>query len=153
MANEIVTLLNNSTKVTDKDTESKRLIHAADSAVLAKTNSTLERFASVLRAAGVAVHIQGAGFLQCPAVVLLLEALQALNNRNDNFAWASLVTLPLLADNPVAELKTVLESALQQVRDSQRGFERTHLKPACQLTVKASLISHSLHNCLPLPKR
>ncbi len=135
LANEIVTLLNNGTEVTDKSAESKRPIRAADIAVLAKTNSTLERFANVLRAADVAVQIQDTGFLQCPAVVLLLDALQALNNRNDNFAWASLVTSPLLADNPVAELKAVLESALQQVRDSQRGFEhplKTSLPVDCK---------------------
>lgn len=147
LANEIVTLLNDGTEVTDKNAESKRPIRAADIAVLAKTNSTLERFANVLRAAGVAVQIQDTGFLQCPAVVLLLDALQALNNRNDNFAWASLVTSPLLADNPVAELKTVLESALQQVRDTQRGFEhplKTSLPVDCKGITKKSLAAQLL---------
>lgn len=128
LTNEIVILLNAGTHVTDKHTGSKRPIRAADIAVLAKSNNMLERFAGTLRESGIAVQIQKTGFLECPAVVLLLDALQALNDPNDSFACASLVTSPLLVESPVAELKIMLESALDHAKESKPGFEHRLIK-------------------------
>ncbi len=124
IANEIVNLLNpvngKHTQVIDKHTDEKRNIRPSDIAVLAKSNSKLIRFAEVLRSNGVNVQMQQEGFLECPAVTLLLDALQAVNNTNDQFAWASLITSPLLTDKPAEELSGILQSALETLQDPEQ---------------------------------
>ena len=119
LANEIVELLQPASgrRVIDKQSGQRRPIRPSDIAVLAKNNSSLEAFAKVLRASGINVQIEQNGFLQCPLVTLMLDALQALNNRNDQFAWAALATSPLLTDKPVRELQALLKSAVEKLQD------------------------------------
>ena len=124
IANEIVSLHNpingKHTQVIDKHTNEKRNIRPSDIAVLAKSNSKLIRFAEVLRSNGVNVQMQQEGFLECPAVTLLLDALQAVNNTNDQFAWTSLITSPLLTAKPAEELSGILQSALETLQDPEQ---------------------------------
>ena len=158
LANEVVKLLNPENgvfyQVIDKQTGVKRNIRPADIAVLAKNNSTLSRFADVLRGRGVSAQIQQEGFLKCPVVMVLLDALQAINNTDDKFAWTSLVTSPLLSGDPVDELNGILNSALKNYQSGQksaRGDLKHPLKEtlllACKGVTQRSL-SEQLHTII-----
>ncbi len=145
LANQIVSLLQPNagaegkgepTQVIDKHSKQKRPIRAGDIAVLARNKTKLQNFAKVLREQGVNVQMQEDGFLQCPLVSLMLDALQALNNRNDQFAWAALATSPLLAEQPAKALQTLLQSALQNLQnETLKPWEKT--------------FSHELKDTLP----
>lgn len=152
IANKIVNLLNpvngKHTQVIDKHTGKKRNIRPADIAVLAKSNSNLIRFAEVLRNNGVNVQMQQEGFLECPAVTLLLDALQAVNNTNDQFAWTSLITSPLLTAKPAEELSGILQSALETLQDPEQpawqSFKHSlkeDLSKACKGVIQKPLVA------------
>ncbi len=137
LANQIVCLLQPNagaegngepTQVIDKHSKQKRPIRAGDIAVLARNKTKLQNFAKVLREQGVNVQMQEDGFLQCPLVSLMLDALQALNNRNDQFAWAALATSPLLAEQPAEALQTLLQSALHNLEEL-KPWEKTFSHP------------------------
>lgn len=154
LANEIVKLLQPASgkQVIDKHSRQKRPIRPSDIAVLAKNNSSLEAFAKVLRASGINVQIEQNGFLQCPLVTLMLDALQALNNRNDQFAWAALATSPLLTDKPVRELQALLKSAVEKLQAKeapawQQTFDhplKDTLTAACKGITKQPLATQLL---------
>src|SRR5690606_3895313 len=113
-----------------KHSKQTRPIGADDIAVWARNKTKLQNFAKVLREQGVNVQMQEDGFLQCQLVSLMLDALQALNNRNDQFAWAALATSPLLAEQPAKALQTLLKSALQNLQnDALKPWEKTFSHP------------------------
>lgn len=139
LANQIVSLLQPNagdegkgepTQVIDKHSKQKRPIRAGDITVLARNKTKLQNFAKVLREQGVNVQMQEDGFLQCPLVSLMLDALQALNNRNDQFAWAALATSPLLAEHPAKALQTLLQSVLHNLQNEElKPWEKTFSHP------------------------
>ncbi|ART82293.1 hypothetical protein CBP31_06360 [Oceanisphaera profunda] len=152
LANEIVVLLQpdengQTTQVIDKHSGQQRPIQPSDIAVLAKNKSKLKAFAKVLREQGINIQMQEEGFLECPLVCLLLDALQALNNRNDQFAWAALATSPILAENPVQALQDLLQSALANQQNANlppwgKSFShalKTDLPAVCKGVTKQPL--------------
>lgn len=113
LANHIADLLASGTQITDRHTGEKRPIRGADIAVLAKGHSRLAKFAEALRNAGLDVQIQQPGFLACEAVQWALNALQALNNRRDQYAWLGLLTSPILEGHNTERLRELLTSYAQ----------------------------------------
>ncbi|WP_226610406.1 UvrD-helicase domain-containing protein [Marinobacter nauticus] len=110
LANHLSDLLASGTKITDRHTGEKRPIRGSDIAVLARGHARLGRFAAALRNVGIEVQIQEPGFLKCEAVQWALNALQALNNKRDHYAWLDLLTSPLLNGNSTERLKELLTS-------------------------------------------
>ncbi|MGX1203560.1 UvrD-helicase domain-containing protein [Marinobacter sp. MBR-105] len=110
LANHLSDLLASGTKITDRHTGEKRPIRGSDIAVLARGHSRLGKFAAALRSVGIEVQIQEPGFLKCEAVQWALNALQALNNKRDHYAWLDLLTSPLLNGNSTERLKELLTS-------------------------------------------
>ena len=110
LANHLSDLLASGTKTTDRHTGEKRPIRGSDIAVLACSHSRLGKFAAALRSVGIEVQIQEPGFLKCEAVQWALNALQALNNKRDHYAWLDLLTSPLLNGNSTERLKELLTS-------------------------------------------
>lgn len=110
LANHIKELLDSGSQITDRHTGVKRPIRGCDIAVLARGHSRLEKFAEALRNAGIEVQIQQPGFLACESVQWVLNALQALNNRRDHYAWLDLLTSPLLGGHSTERLSELLAS-------------------------------------------
>lgn len=110
LANHLSDLLNSGTKITDRHTGEKRPIRGSDIAVLARGHSRLGKFAAALRSVGIEVQIQEPGFLKCEAVQWALNALQALNNKRDHYAWLDLLTSPLLGGYSTERLSELLAS-------------------------------------------
>jgi len=110
LANHLSDLLASGTKITDRHTGEKRPIRGSDIAVLARGHARLGKFAAALRNVGIEVQIQEPGFLKCEAVQWALNALQALNNKCDHYAWLDLLTSPLLNGNSTERLKELLTS-------------------------------------------
>ncbi|WP_394133075.1 UvrD-helicase domain-containing protein [Marinobacter nauticus] len=110
LANHLADLLASGTKITDRHTGEKRPIRGSDIAVLARGHSRLGKFAAALRSVGIEVQIQEPGFLKCEAVQWALNALQALNNKRDHYAWLDLLTSPLLNGKSTERLKELLTS-------------------------------------------
>ena len=110
LANHIKELLGSGSKITDRHTGQKRPIRGSDIAVLARGHSRLGKFAEALRNAGIEVQIQQPGFLACESVQWILNALQALNNRRDHYAWLDLLTSPLMGGQSTEMLSELLAS-------------------------------------------
>lgn len=110
LANHLADLLASGTKITDRHTGEKRPIRGSDIAVLARGHSRLGKFAAALRSVGIEVQIQEPGFLACDSVQWVLNALQALNNRRDHYAWLDLLTSPLLGGQSTERLSELLVS-------------------------------------------
>ncbi|WP_417521847.1 UvrD-helicase domain-containing protein [Marinobacter sp.] len=110
LANHLSDLLASGTKITDRHSGEKRPIRGSDIAVLARGHSRLGKFAAALRSVGIEVQIQEPGFLKCEAVQWALNALQALNNKRDHYAWLDLLTSPLLGGHSTERLSELLAS-------------------------------------------
>jgi len=110
LANHLIDLIASGSQITDRHTGKKRPIRGSDIAVLARGHSRLGKFAKALRNAGIEVQIQQPGFLACEAVQWLLNALQAINNRRDNYAWLDLLTSPLMSGHSTERLSELLSS-------------------------------------------
>lgn len=110
LANHIRELLGSGSQITDRHTGQKRPIRGSDIAVLARGHSRLGKFAEALRNAGIEVQIQQPGFLACESVQWVLNALQALNNRRDHYAWLDLLTSPLMGGQSSERLSELLAS-------------------------------------------
>ena len=110
LANHIRELLGSASQITDRHSGHKRPIRGSDIAVLARGHSRLGKFAEALRNAGIEVQIQQPGFLACESVQWVLNALQALNNRRDHYAWLDLLTSPLLGGHSTERLNELLAS-------------------------------------------
>ncbi|XOB90740.1 UvrD-helicase domain-containing protein [Pseudomonadota bacterium 24LQ007] len=110
LANHLSDLLASGTKITDRHTGQKRPIRNSDIAVLARGHSRLGKFAAALRSVGIEVQIQEPGFLKCEAVQWALNALQALNNKRDHYAWLDLLTSPLMGGQSTERLSELLAS-------------------------------------------
>lgn len=110
LANHVANLIASDSQITDRHTGQKRAIRGSDIAVLARGHSRLGKFADALRNAGIEVQIQQPGFLACEAVQWVLNALQAINNRRDNYAWLDLLTSPLINGQSTERLSELLAS-------------------------------------------
>lgn len=110
LANHIKELLGSGSQITDRHSGQKRSIRGSDIAVLARGHSRLGKFAEALRNAGIEVQIQQPGFLACESVQWVLNALQALNNRRDHYAWLDLLTSPLMGGQSTERLSELLAS-------------------------------------------
>lgn len=110
LANHIKELLGSGSQITDRHSGQKRPIRGSDIAVLAKGHSRLGKFAEALRNVGIEVQIQQPGFLACESVQWVLNALQALNNRRDHYAWLDLLTSPLMGGKSTERLSELLAS-------------------------------------------
>ncbi|NMT63450.1 UvrD-helicase domain-containing protein [Marinobacter orientalis] len=110
LANHLADLIASGSQITDRHTGQKRAIRGSDIAVLARGHSRLGKFAEALRNAGIEVQIQQPGFLACEAVQWVLNALQAINNRRDNYAWLDLLTSPLMNGHGTERLSELLSS-------------------------------------------
>ena len=109
LANHIADLLASGTLITDRHSKQKRPIQGSDIAVLARGHKRLRKFASALRNAGIEVQIQQPGFLSCDAVQWVLNALQAMNNGRDQYAWLDLLTSPLVNGCNTERLQALLK--------------------------------------------
>lgn len=110
LANHLADLIASGSQINDRHTGQKRPIRGSDIAVLARGHSRLGKVAEALRKAGIEVQIQQPGFLACEAVQWALNALQAINNRRDNYAWLDLLTSPLMNANSTERLSELLAS-------------------------------------------
>jgi ATP-dependent exoDNAse (exonuclease V) beta subunit len=110
LANHLADLIASGSQITDRHTGQKRPIRGSDIAVLARGHSRLGKIAEALRNAGIEVQIQQPGFLACEAVQWVLNALQAINNRRDNYAWLDLLTSPLMSGHSTERLSELLAS-------------------------------------------
>ena len=108
LANHLADLIASGIQITDRHTGQKRPIRGSDIAVLARGHSRLGKFAEALRNAGIEVQIQQPGFLACEAVQWVLNALQAINNRRDSYAWLDLLTSPLMNGHSTERLSELL---------------------------------------------
>lgn len=110
LANHLKELLASGSQITDRHTGEKRPIRGSDIAVLARGHSRLGKFAKALRSVGLEVQIQQPGFLACESVQWVLNALQALNNLRDHYAWLDLLTSPLMGGQSTERLSELLAS-------------------------------------------
>lgn len=110
LANHIADLIDSGKQITDRHTGDKRPIRGGDIAVLARGHSRLSWFAEALRRTGLEVQIQQPGFLECEAVQWALNALQALANPRDHYAWLDLLTSPLINGQSTDRLKQLLKT-------------------------------------------
>lgn len=143
LANHLVKLLGSGVNVTDRSTKQKRPIRPSDIAVLASRHSRLENFASVLRQTGLSVQIKENGFLACPAVCLMLNALQFLNNPRDSYALLDYLTSPIFGDNRSEQLEELVTEYLKDRRFADERIvdllsDRANLQ---SLSVKSQLIA------------
>ncbi|WP_303288316.1 exodeoxyribonuclease V subunit beta [Marinobacter sp. SS8-8] len=110
LANHLKEVLASGSQITDRHTGEKRPIRGSDIAVLARGHSRLGKFAKALRSVGLEVQIQQPGFLACESVQWVLNALQALNNLRDHYAWLDLLTSPLMGGQSTERLSELLAS-------------------------------------------
>lgn len=120
LANHIKKLLGSGSQITDRHSGQKRPIRGSDIAVLARGHSRLGKFAEALRNVGIEVQIQQPGFMACESVQWVLNALQALNNRRDHYAWLDLLTSPLMGGQSTERLSELLISY-----DSKTGLKHS----------------------------
>lgn len=127
LANHLADLIASGSQITDRHTGQKRAIRGSDIAVLARGHSRLGKFAEALRNAGIEVQIQQPGFLACEAVQWVLNALQAINNRRDNYAWLDLLTSPLINGQSTERLSELL--AGYEPKTALKHSLKDHLEP------------------------
>ena len=143
LANHISDLLGSGKKITDRHSGEKRPIRGADIAILARGHSRLGKMAEALRNSGLDVHIQQPGFLACDAVQWALNALQALSNGSDQYAWLDLLTSPLVNGHNTDRLKELLVSftPTKGLQHQQKDELEALGKKLRKLAVKTQLLA------------
>lgn len=155
MARHIAQLLRDPPPVTDRHTNARRPLRPADIAVLGRTHDRLYHFAAALRAWGIQVRVSEPGFLASPVVQWVLNALQYLNNPNDQAALLDLLTAPLFNQDHSERLNRLLSDYLEQghftdpfIDQLQQIDAQLHLLPVkdqiITLTEGIGLLDHLL---------